>query len=40
VFAGVVISVTGALMVSIETSLIVNFLVIPEPIARVLLWRV
>jgi hypothetical protein len=40
VFAGVVISVTGALMVSIETSLIVNFLAIPEPIARVLLWRV
>jgi drug/metabolite transporter (DMT)-like permease len=40
VLAGVIISVAGALMVSIETSLIVNFLAIPEPLARVLLWRV
>jgi drug/metabolite transporter (DMT)-like permease len=40
VLAGVVISVTGALMVSIETSLIVDFLAIPEPVTRVLLWRV
>lgn len=40
VLAGVVISVAGALMVSIDTSLIVNFLAIPEPVARVLLWRV
>jgi drug/metabolite transporter (DMT)-like permease len=40
VFTGVVISVTGALMVSIDTSLIVNFLAVPEAIARVLLWRV
>jgi len=39
VFTGVVISVMGALMVSIETSLIVNFLAIPEPVARLLLWR-
>jgi uncharacterized membrane protein len=40
VLAGVVISVVGALMVSIDTGLIVNFLAIPEPIASVLLWRV
>ena len=40
VLAGVVISVTGALMVSIDTSLIVDFLAIPEPVSRVLLWRV
>jgi hypothetical protein len=30
----------GALMVSIDSSLIVNFLATPEAIARVLLWRV
>ena len=35
-----VISVVGALMVSIDTGLIVNFLALPEPFARVLLWRV
>ena len=40
VLAGVIISVAGALMVSIDTSLIVNFLTIPDPIARILLWRV
>jgi drug/metabolite transporter (DMT)-like permease len=40
VLAGVVISVAGALMVSIETSLIVNALGLPEPLARALLWRV
>jgi drug/metabolite transporter (DMT)-like permease len=40
VLAGVVISVVGALMVSIDTGLIVNFLAIPEPVARLLLWRV
>jgi len=40
VLVGVVISISGALMVSIETSLIVNFLTIPEAVARVLLWRV
>jgi drug/metabolite transporter (DMT)-like permease len=40
VLAGVVISVAGALMVSIETSLIVNALDLPEPLARALLWRV
>ncbi len=40
VLAGVVISVAGALMVSIETSLIVDALGLPEPLARALLWRV
>ena len=40
VLAGVVISVLGALMVSIDTGLIVNALAIPEPLARMLLWRV
>jgi drug/metabolite transporter (DMT)-like permease len=40
VLAGVVISVAGALMVSIETSLIVDFLAVPETVGRVLLWRV
>jgi drug/metabolite transporter (DMT)-like permease len=40
VFAGVVVSVLGALMVSIDTDLIVAALAVPEPLARVLLWRV
>ena len=40
VLAGVAISVAGALMVSIETSLIVDALGLPEPLTRVLLWRV
>jgi drug/metabolite transporter (DMT)-like permease len=40
VLAGVVISVAGALMVSMDTSLIVNALGLPEPLARALLWRV
>jgi drug/metabolite transporter (DMT)-like permease len=40
VFAGVVVSVVGALMVSIDSTLIVDTLAIPEPLARVLLWRV
>ena len=40
VLVGVVISVTGALMVSIDTGLIVQSLAIPEPLARLLLWRV
>ena len=40
VLAGVVVSVLGALMVSIDTGLIVNALAMPEPLARVLLWRV
>ncbi len=40
VLAGVAISVAGALMVSIETSLIVDALGLPEPLARALLWRV
>lgn len=40
VMVGVVVSVTGALMVSIDTGLIVQALAIPEPLARLLLWRV
>jgi drug/metabolite transporter (DMT)-like permease len=40
VLLGVAISVAGALMVSIETGLIVDALGLPEPLARVLLWRV
>jgi drug/metabolite transporter (DMT)-like permease len=40
VLAGVVISVAGALMVSVDTALIVNALGLPEPLARALLWRV
>jgi drug/metabolite transporter (DMT)-like permease len=40
VLAGVATSVLGALMVSIDTGLIVDALAIPEPLARVLLWRV
>jgi uncharacterized membrane protein len=40
VFAGVVVSILGALMVSVDTGLIVDALAIPEPLARVLLWRV
>ena len=40
VLAGVVISIAGALMVSIDTGLIVNSLAVPEPLARLLLWRV
>jgi drug/metabolite transporter (DMT)-like permease len=40
VLAGVVISVLGALMVSIDTGLIVNTLAIPSTLARLLLWRV
>jgi drug/metabolite transporter (DMT)-like permease len=40
VLAGTAISVVGALMVSMDTSLIVNALHLPEPLARALLWRV
>jgi drug/metabolite transporter (DMT)-like permease len=40
VLAGVAISVAGALMVSIETSLIVDALGLPDTLARALLWRV
>jgi uncharacterized membrane protein len=40
VLTGVVISVAGALMVSIDTGMIVHALAIPEPLARALLWRV
>jgi drug/metabolite transporter (DMT)-like permease len=40
VLTGVVVSLAGALMVSIETGLIVQALAVPDAIARVLLWRV
>ena len=40
VLAGVATSLAGALMVAIDTGLIVEFLAVPEPLARMLLWRV
>jgi drug/metabolite transporter (DMT)-like permease len=40
VLAGIVISIGGALVVSIDTSLIVQWLALPDPLARMLLWRV
>ena len=40
VLVGVLVSVSGALMVSIDTGLIVHTLALPEPVARLLLWRV
>ena len=40
VLVGVVVSVAGALMVSIDSDLIVHTLAVPEPLARALLWRV
>ena len=40
VLAGVVISIAGALMVSIDSGLILTTLHAPEPLARMLLWRV
>jgi uncharacterized membrane protein len=40
VLLGVLVSVSGALMVSIDTGLIVHALALPEPLAHVLLWRV
>lgn len=40
VLAGVAISVLGALLVSIDTGLIVRALALPQPLARALLWRV
>ena len=40
VIAGVAISVAGAMMVSIDTGLIVDALAIPERLARLLLWRI
>jgi drug/metabolite transporter (DMT)-like permease len=40
VLAGVVTSIAGALMVSIDSALIVRALTLPEPIARILLWSV
>lgn len=40
VLAGVATSVTGALLVSIDSKLIVDFLAVPESLAGLLLWRV
>jgi len=40
VLAGVVTSVMGALIVSVDSALIVRTLALPEPIARFLLWSV
>jgi len=40
VLAGVATSIAGALMVSIDSALIVRALAMPEPIARILLWSV
>ena len=40
VLAGVIISIGGALLVSIDTSLIVQTLAIPGAVARILSWRV
>jgi drug/metabolite transporter (DMT)-like permease len=40
VLLGVLVSVSGALMVSIDTGLIVHALALPKPLAHVLLWRV
>jgi uncharacterized membrane protein len=39
VLTGVAVSVAGALMVSIDTDLIVQALAVPGALARVLLWR-
>ncbi len=40
VLVGVIVSVLGALMVSIDTGLIVHTLALPDAVARALLWRV
>ena len=40
VLAGVVTSIVGALMVSVDSAFIVRALALPEPIARILLWSV
>lgn len=40
VLTGVAVSITGALMVSIDTGVILNALAAPEALARVLRWRV
>jgi len=40
VLAGVVISISGALMVCVDTDLILNTLAIPKPIADLLRWRI
>jgi drug/metabolite transporter (DMT)-like permease len=40
VLAGVGVSLTGAMLVSVDTGLIVRMLAVPDTIARVLLWRV
>jgi drug/metabolite transporter (DMT)-like permease len=39
VIAGVVISLSGALLVSMDSGMIVQALALPDPLARVLLWR-
>jgi drug/metabolite transporter (DMT)-like permease len=40
ILSGAAISIVGALIVSIDSGLIVQALAIPEPLARALLWRV
>ena len=40
VLAGVIVSVVGALLVSIDTGVIVHTLAMPDALARALLWRV
>ena len=40
VLAGVVISIGGALMVCVDTDLILDTLAIPKPIADLLRWRI
>ena len=40
VVAGAIISIAGALLVSIDTGLIVHTLALPETLSRALLWRV
>ena len=40
VLAGVVISITGALMVSIDSTLILRTLAVPDPVAHWFLWSV
>jgi hypothetical protein len=40
IMSGVVISIAGALIVSIDSGLILTTLHAPGPLARILLWRV
>jgi drug/metabolite transporter (DMT)-like permease len=40
VLAGVAVSITGALMVSIDTDILLNAFAVPDAIAQVLRWRV